>query len=180
MYPTEAYLLVRGPGRVLHVDPYRHELVDLARPCPEAVPGAAVVLVLTLRYWKNLYKYGDFAIRLGIVDTGVVLGRALCLGSETFGRARLAPDVDDAAVGACLGLDPTEEGRPIATPGCSGPTRRSSTSPGPAHPVTWPSARGHTTASPPRSRGSSCRRASPGCSGTSPASGSPTSPGRCR
>lgn len=118
MYPTEAYLLLTGPDRLCHHDPYRHELVDLGCPAPSVAvraalgdaPAAPVLLVLTHRFWKNFYKYGDFAYRLGAVDVGVALGRALRLGAAAFGRARLRADFDDEALGACLGLDPADEG----------------------------------------------------------------------
>ncbi|HEY0639634.1 MAG TPA: SagB/ThcOx family dehydrogenase, partial [Pseudonocardiaceae bacterium] len=118
MYPTEAYLLLAGPDRLCHHDPYRHELLDLGHPAPSAAVWAAVgdgppapaLLVLTHRFWKNFYKYGEFAYRLGAVDVGVALGRALRLGAAAFGRARLYPDLDDDALAACLGVDPADEG----------------------------------------------------------------------
>ncbi len=117
MYPTEAYLLLTGPDRLYHHDPYRHELVDLGHPGPADAVRAALgddvapaLLVLTHRFWKNFYKYGDFAYRLGAVDVGVALGRALRVGAAAFGRAWVSRDFDDAALGACLGLDPVDEG----------------------------------------------------------------------
>jgi SagB-type dehydrogenase family enzyme len=117
MYPVEAYLLLTGPGRLFHHDPYRHELVDLGRPDPVTAVRAALgdtaapaVLVLTLRYWKNAYKYGEFAFRLGTVDAGVALGRALRIGTAAFGNARVRTDASDAELGQCLGLDPADEG----------------------------------------------------------------------
>ncbi|BEL06123.1 hypothetical protein Q0Z83_043140 [Actinoplanes sichuanensis] len=100
MYPTEVYVAADG---VHHYDPYRHELVDLGRRADPALPP--VCLVLTNRFWKNFYKYGDFAYRLGAVDVGVALGRILRL-AET---ATLWTGFDDARIERMLGLDGHDE-----------------------------------------------------------------------
>lgn len=105
MYPTEVYVL--RDQRAYHYDPYRHELVDLRRPAPAT--GTAAALVLTNRPGKNYFKYGDFAARLGAVDAGVVLGRAVRLGQAGFGRADLRLDFADERLNALLGLDGAEE-----------------------------------------------------------------------
>ncbi|MEV4279895.1 hypothetical protein [Actinoplanes xinjiangensis] len=113
MYPAEVY--VAGDG-VHHYDPYRHELVDLGRRSGPGLPP--VCLVLTNRFWKNFYKYGDFAYRLGAVDVGVALGRILRLA----GTATLWTAFDDAGIEAVLGLDGADEavyavvGLPSTTP----------------------------------------------------------------
>jgi SagB-type dehydrogenase family enzyme len=113
MYPAEVYVV--GDG-VHHYDPYRHELVDLGRRAGPGLPPAC--LVLTHRFWKNFYKYGDFAYRLGAVDVGVALGRVLRLA----GTSTLWTAFDDTRVEANLGLDGDDEaayavvGLPAATP----------------------------------------------------------------
>ncbi|MGX7828477.1 nitroreductase family protein [Actinokineospora sp. 24-640] len=118
MYPTEVYVL-RG-GRVHHYDPYRHELVDLRHPAPHAAlrdalglpAGSALppeLLVITNRPAKNYAKYGDFAARLGMVDAGVALGRAVRLGQAAYDRVDLRVDFADADLNALLGLDGAEE-----------------------------------------------------------------------
>nr|WSZ97824.1 hypothetical protein OH820_21110 [Streptomyces sp. NBC_00857] len=126
MYPTEVYaVLLTGADQVCHYDPYRHELTVLgdAHAVVPALrgalgpPGAAgaqealapVLLVLTSRFWKNFYKYGDFSARLGTVDAGVAVGRAVRLARAGFGHAEVRTAFDDAALNACLGLDGTEE-----------------------------------------------------------------------
>lgn len=117
-YPTEVYVLVTGRSAVYHYDPYRHELVDIGLDCPVATvraalgPGAdvpPVVLMLTSRFWKNFYKYADFGFRLGAVDAGIALGRALRLGRAEFGAAESFPDFTDDAANACLGVDGRDE-----------------------------------------------------------------------
>jgi SagB-type dehydrogenase family enzyme len=120
MYPTEAYVLLTTENRLFHHDPYRHELTDLYHPSPRAALRDALglpregklppaVLMLTNRFWKNFYKYGDFACRLGSVDVGVVLGRAVRLASAYFGHAQVRLDFRDEALNACLGLDGRDE-----------------------------------------------------------------------
>lgn len=120
MYPTEAYLVDTTAGRALHYDPYRHELVDLCHPAPRAAlraafgladdaPLPATVLLLANRFWKNAYKYGEFAARLGAVDTGVALGRAVRLAEAGHRRAAVRVDFADAALEDLLGLDSREE-----------------------------------------------------------------------
>ncbi|MEU0443400.1 hypothetical protein ABZ202_27315 [Streptomyces sp. NPDC006186] len=122
MYPTEVYAALPGSGQVCHYDPYRHELVDLAGPADGDAaarlcaalrvptdPAPAAVLVLTSRFWKNFFKYGDFAARLGPVDAGVALGAVARLADALCGHARVRTDFDDGAVHACLGLDGEEE-----------------------------------------------------------------------
>jgi SagB-type dehydrogenase family enzyme len=119
MYPTEAYLVDTTAGHAFHYDPYRHELVDLCHPAPRAAlraafeladdaPLPAAVLLLANRFWKNAYKYGEFAARLGAVDTGVALGRAVRLAEAGHGAA-VRVDFADAALEDLLGLDGREE-----------------------------------------------------------------------
>lgn len=120
MYPTEAYVVDTAANRAFHYDPYRHELVDLRHAAPRAAlraafglsddaPLPAAVLLLANRFWKNAYKYGEFAARLGAVDTGVALGRAVRLAEAGYGRAAVRVDFADAALENLLGLDGREE-----------------------------------------------------------------------
>lgn len=122
MYPTEVYVLslVEHPG-LYHYDPARHELTDLAHPEPAAAARAIlglaghaepapVLMLLTDCFWKNFYKYGDFAYRLGAVDLGVVAGRLLRCGLAQFGSAQLVVDFDDDSAYQALGVDDADEG----------------------------------------------------------------------
>jgi SagB-type dehydrogenase family enzyme len=151
MYPTEAYVLLTAENRLCHHDPYRHELTDLRHPSARAALAAALgttadalpaaVLVLTNRFWKNFYKYGEFACRLGAVDVGVVLGRALRLGGACFGTAGLHTGFDDAAVNACLGLDGRDESAYAVIglgPAAGCPATETGAEPGAAHPLPDP------------------------------------------
>ncbi|WP_026424927.1 hypothetical protein [Actinokineospora inagensis] len=100
LYPTEVYALFDGAAH--HFDVARHELVTLGRA------GNGVELVLTHRFWKNFYKYGDFAYRLGAVDVGVVLGRLRTVITAHGGASEIAFDFADAAIHSLLDL--TDEG----------------------------------------------------------------------
>jgi SagB-type dehydrogenase family enzyme len=123
-YPTEAYVVgdrgSYGVSGAYHYDPYRHELVDLDHPAAMTAlsralgmpPGAGVArlaLVLTNRFWKNVFKYGDFAYRLGSVDVGVALGRVVRAGRALFGAVDVRLDFADRHLNALLGLDGIEE-----------------------------------------------------------------------
>lgn len=120
MYPTELYVVDTRQARVTHYDPYRHELTELRHPAACVAVRAALgrppecalppyLLVLTHRFWKNFYKYGDFATRLGAVDAGVLLGRAVRLGVAGFADARVHLDFDDVALAGLLGVDVEDE-----------------------------------------------------------------------
>lgn len=120
MYPTEAYTVLTGEDLVCHYDPYRHELtrvrgrgtvraVRTALGVPAHQPLPPALLVITSRFWKNFYKYGDFSARLGAVDAGVAVGRAVRLARAVFGHTDVRSAFDDEALHACLGLDETLE-----------------------------------------------------------------------
>jgi len=110
MYPTEAYVLLPARQAAYHYDPYRHELTEVGQPdIALGAPDRAAILVLANRFWKNFYKYGDFAYRLGAVDLGVALGRALRLATAEFDHADVLTGFPDREVDAALGLDWREE-----------------------------------------------------------------------
>ncbi|MEU6714632.1 nitroreductase family protein [Nonomuraea sp. NPDC046802] len=119
MYPTECYVLESG-SRAWHYDPYRHELTGLARPeaatalrrslgLDERALLPVTVLVLTSRFWKNFYKYGEFAHRLGTIDAGVALGRLVRLGRAEYGAVDVRTEFADDVLDEGLGLDGRDE-----------------------------------------------------------------------
>lgn len=108
-YPCELYLLA-GPDQpvppgVYHYDPAHHGL-DVLR---DTAPEAGLSLLITVAFWKNVFKYGEFSYRLHSLDAGVVLGQSLAIAS----RHGLDPTVhfqfSDAALDRLLGLDPGYE-----------------------------------------------------------------------
>jgi SagB-type dehydrogenase family enzyme len=108
-YPCELYLLA-GPDQpvptgVYHYDP-AHHCLDVLR---DGAPEAGLSLLITVAFWKNVFKYGEFSYRLHSLDAGVVLGQSLAVAS----RHALDPTVhfqfSDAALNSLLGLDPAYE-----------------------------------------------------------------------
>jgi len=108
-YPCELYLLAGPdqplPAGVFHYDP-AHHCLDVLR---DGAPAAGLSLLITVAFWKNVFKYGEFSYRLHSLDTGVVLGQSLAVAS----RYALDPTVQfqfpDAALDRILGLDPAYE-----------------------------------------------------------------------
>ncbi len=108
-YPCELYLL-SGPDQpvpagVFHYDP-AHHCLDVLR---DTALEAGLSLLITVAFWKNVFKYGEFSYRLHSLDAGVVLGQSLAVAA----RYGLDPTVhfqfSDAALDRLLGLDPAYE-----------------------------------------------------------------------
>ncbi|MFI6210474.1 SagB family peptide dehydrogenase [Nocardia brasiliensis] len=120
LYPLEAYVAVRSPEPGLyHYDP-AHHCLELLRPGDHRAalaalvsdaPGtlAAAVLVLTARFWRNGFKYGEFGYRLQTQEIGVLAAQATAVA------ARLGTSVDtrlhfaDDQVHELLDLEPRAE-----------------------------------------------------------------------
>ncbi|MGW4847916.1 SagB family peptide dehydrogenase [Nocardia brasiliensis] len=120
LYPLEAYVAVKSPEPGLyHYDP-AHHCLELLRPgehraalaalvsdAPGTLPAA--VLVLTARFWRNGFKYGEFGYRLQTQEIGVLAAQATAVA------ARLGTSVDtrlhfaDDQVHELLDLDPRAE-----------------------------------------------------------------------
>ncbi|NUT52607.1 MAG: SagB/ThcOx family dehydrogenase, partial [Saccharothrix sp.] len=120
LYPVEAYVALAEPAGLYHYDAAHHAL-DLVRPGdhrallrasltvpPDDVPDFVVVLAAV--FWRNGFKYGEFAYRLQCQEVGVLSAQALALddtlGLDTAVHLRF----DDAACQWLLGLDPAREG----------------------------------------------------------------------
>lgn len=127
LYPIEAYLATSaGPGRAaaLHHYDAAHHCLDLIRAGdhraaftsllaapPPALPD--LVLVLTAVFWRNGFKYGDFAYRLQCQETGVLTAQALALAETWNLTGTVHLNFADHHTQALLGLEPTCEG-PLA------------------------------------------------------------------
>ncbi len=123
-YPIEAYLATsEGPGRAaaLHHYDVAHHCLDLVRPDdhraalagllaapPPALPD--LVLVLSAVFWRNGFKYGDFAYRLHCQEAGVLSAHVLALAETLDLTATVHLNFTDHRAQALLGLDPTREG----------------------------------------------------------------------
>jgi SagB-type dehydrogenase family enzyme len=127
LYPLEAYLATNaGPGRaaalhhydaahhcldLLRAGDHRAALVGLLAAPPPALPD--LVLVLTAVFWRNGFKYGDFAYRLQCQETGVLTAQAFALAETLDLTATVHLNFADHHAQTLLGLDPTREG-PLA------------------------------------------------------------------
>ncbi|MFI6170700.1 SagB family peptide dehydrogenase [Nocardia sp. NPDC051052] len=114
LYPLEAYVAVGNPGPGLyHYDPAHHclELLRTGDHRGALAPGAPVpaVVVLTTRFWRNGFKYGEFGYRLQTQEIGVLAahGEAIAARLGTTVDTRL--DFVDESVHALLDVDPRAE-----------------------------------------------------------------------
>ncbi|MFE6688556.1 SagB family peptide dehydrogenase [Streptomyces sp. NPDC057743] len=121
LYPIEAYLATAGPTAGLYHYDAAHHCLDRVRPGdhraaltrllaqrPARLPE--LLLVLSAVFWRNGFKYGDFAYRLHCQETGVLTAQALAL-AEALDRAltvhlRFAQQKTEGL----LGLDGVGEG----------------------------------------------------------------------
>lgn len=124
LYPIEAYLATSAePGQTaaLHHYDAAHHCLDLIRPGdhraalvglltapPPALPD--LVLVLSAVFWRNGFKYGEFAYRLHCQETGVLTAQTLALAETLNLTGTVHLGFADHHTQALLGLDPTREG----------------------------------------------------------------------
>lgn len=123
LYPNELYIYLKiedSPEGVYHYDAAHHSLVllregnfdyylerALGNRCEvTSCFGAAFV---STRFWKNFFKYNNFAYRLQGLDAGVLMGQLL----ETAKRFGFATGVYfqflDTAINHLIGLSEEEE-----------------------------------------------------------------------
>ncbi|QBD82857.1 SagB/ThcOx family dehydrogenase [Ktedonosporobacter rubrisoli] len=120
LYPAEIYWVcgARGPLHpgLYHYDPAHHALVrvmsgNMTRGIQAAVfhhPAALATdqfLLLTLRLWKNTFKYKSFGYHLATQDLGVLLGSFHFMSS--YFQTNIQPLLwfQDEAVNRLLGID---------------------------------------------------------------------------
>ncbi|XVV00443.1 SagB family peptide dehydrogenase [Actinosynnema sp. CA-248983] len=118
LYPIEAYIALRDG--LYHYDAAHHAL-DLVRPDDHrpalraalARPPAALPELVVLPaavFWRNGFKYQEFAYRLQCQEVGVLSAQALALGERLGVPTAVHWRFDDAVCQWLLGLDPTCEG----------------------------------------------------------------------
>ncbi|PTX64709.1 SagB-type dehydrogenase family enzyme [Melghirimyces profundicolus] len=123
LYPNECYVYLKLeelPSGVYHYDPAHHRLVllrkgdfdsflsrALGRRCEMSSCFGAVFL--STMFWKNAFKYGNFAYRLQGLDTGVLIGQFLEVAERSGIQAGVCFQFLDRAVNRLLGLSETEE-----------------------------------------------------------------------
>lgn len=123
LYPNELYVYLKIehlPAGVYHYDVAHHRLVLLREGNFDSYISRALgnrcdlsdcfgtVFVSTM-FWKNFFKYNNFAYRLQGLDAGVLLGQLLEV-SKSFGFAsRVYFQFLDRAINHLLGLSDQEE-----------------------------------------------------------------------
>jgi SagB-type dehydrogenase family enzyme len=123
LYPLELYVASRAlddlPPALYRYAPTHHalelvrtgdlraELVDALAAPPSRGPD--VVLVLSSVFWRNAFKYREFAYRLQVLEAGVLGAHALAFAQAADLEATLHLDFADVAVDGALDLDPSRE-----------------------------------------------------------------------
>lgn len=124
LHPSEAYLLADlEPGPALwHYAPVAHALERRAELGPRAwselvagLPEPCALLGLSSIGWREAWKYGLRSFRYCQHDAGHALACVSLAAAGLGWSARLVLDLDDAALGALLGLrsDGPEAERPV-------------------------------------------------------------------
>ncbi|TJY43942.1 SagB/ThcOx family dehydrogenase [Cohnella pontilimi] len=123
LYPNEVYvyLKIEGlPQGVYHYDVAHHRLVLLREGNFDEYVASALgdrcrvsdcfgVVFVSTMFWKNFFKYYNFAYRLQGLDTGVALGQLLEVGRRFGYSPVVCFQFLDQAVNRLLGLDEREE-----------------------------------------------------------------------
>ncbi|MFI6044162.1 SagB family peptide dehydrogenase [Nocardia sp. NPDC051321] len=115
LYPLEAYVAVgdSGPG-LYHYDAAHHclELLRTGDHRGALAPGSSVpaaVVVLTTRFWRNGFKYGEFGYRLQTQEIGVLAAHAEAIAARLGTTVDTRLDFADESVHALLDVDPRAE-----------------------------------------------------------------------
>ncbi|WP_026410968.1 hypothetical protein [Actinomadura oligospora] len=113
LYPIEAYL---ADGTALHHYDTVHHALETVRDgdhrstlLPQAA-NADAALILTAVFWRNGFKYRDFAYRLQCQETGALCAQALVLADTLGLNATVHLDFDGEQAERILDLDPAAEG----------------------------------------------------------------------
>ena len=130
MYPLEAYL-VSGPSGpllpgVYHYATAHHELERLgtgdvtdrvsAAVASDAAPAADSYLLVSVRFWKNSFKYNSFCYHVVTQDLGALAGSWDVLARAMGRRADRVLWFDERCLDAVLGLDSATESVLAAVP----------------------------------------------------------------
>lgn len=115
MYPAEVYLVAHGhdglPDGVFHHDTAHHALervstADRTAPLRAATGATArAFLVVTVRFWKNAFKYSSFCYHVVCQDVGCLLGSWRLLLAARGVPCHPSAWFDDAVVGDVVGVD---------------------------------------------------------------------------
>nr|WP_026975250.1 SagB family peptide dehydrogenase [Alicyclobacillus contaminans] len=123
LYPSELYVYLKMdeiPSGVYHYNAAHHRLVLLREGNFDAYLGRSLIhpcdisrcfgaLFVSTVFWKNFFKYNQFAYRLQGMDAGAAIGQALEV-AERFGlETTVCFQFLDRAVHHLLGLEESQE-----------------------------------------------------------------------
>jgi SagB-type dehydrogenase family enzyme len=122
-FPCELYLLAARdqpiPPGVYHYDPAHHSLDvirtgDYTRALATGRESAdtscpSLSLLITVAFWKNVFKYGEFSYRLHSLDAGVVIGQSLAVCTRYELPTTVHFQFSDLELDRLLGLEPADE-----------------------------------------------------------------------
>ncbi|GIP33189.1 SagB family peptide dehydrogenase [Paenibacillus sp. J2TS4] len=122
-YPSELYLYLKLedlPAGIYHYDVAHHRLVQLreglfdsyldralGHRCP--ISDCFGVALVSTFYWKNFFKYSNFAYRLQGLDAGVLIGHLLKVAEQVGFSSAILFQYLDRAVSHLLGINEQEE-----------------------------------------------------------------------
>lgn len=122
-FPMELYVVAGPdtavPAGVHHYDPAHHSLVtvragdgmstlatSLGRPDGR---GPSLALLVTIFFWKNVFKYGELGYRLCGFDAGALIGQVLAVAAHYAPRTKVHYQFLDRDLDGLLQLDPSRE-----------------------------------------------------------------------
>lgn len=123
LYPNELYVYLKtadAPAGIYHYDAAHHRLVLLregqfdsyltrALGGRSELSGCAGAVFVSVMFWKNFYKYNNFAYRLQGLDSGVLIGQWLEAAKRFGYESAVHVQFVDRAVNHLLGLSEREE-----------------------------------------------------------------------
>lgn len=134
MYPLEVYW-VAGPGGPLTPGVYHYSTAhhcferllagdlteDVRAACEGGVGTADSFLVVTVRFWKNSFKYNSFCYHVVTQDAGALLGCWELIARGSDRRLTRVLWFDDERLDRLLGLDTEQESALAVVPLSFGP-----------------------------------------------------------
>lgn len=123
LYPNELYVYLKLedlPAGIYHYDVARHRLALLRKGNFDSYLARALgnrcdlstcfgTVILSTFFWKNFYKYNNFAYRLQGLDTGALLGQLLEVAKRFGFDSAVYFQFLDRAVNHLVGLSEREE-----------------------------------------------------------------------
>lgn len=123
LYPNELYIYLKieeAPTGVYHYDAAHHRLELLREANFDSyltralgnrsdVTGCFATVFVSVMFWKNFYKYHNFAYRLQGLDSGVLIGQMLEVAGRFGYESSVYFQFLDRAVNHLLGVSDQEE-----------------------------------------------------------------------